>query len=108
MKSDRLLDVVTVALWNAVDQGEVLFLHAAQLELKSKLMVDALVLRDDQETRRVAVEAVDDPRPFFAGECGKAVEMKLKGVDQRAAPVSPRGCVTIPAGLLTTARCSSS
>ena len=42
-------------------------------------------------TRRpgcVAIEAVDDPGPFFAGERGKPIEMKLEGVDQRATPVS--------------------
>ena len=51
MKADRLLDVVTVALGNAVDQSEVFFLHGAELELISEFVVDALVLGDDQEAR---------------------------------------------------------
>ena len=68
MKADRLLDIVAVALGNAVDQREVFFLHAAVLELESELVMDALVLGDDQKAGRVAVEAVDDARPIFAGE----------------------------------------
>ena len=88
VKADRLLDVVTVALGHAVDQCQVFFLHAAVLELKSELVVNALVLGDDQEARRVAVEAVDDAGPVFAGQRGKPIEMKLEGVDQGAAPVS--------------------
>ena len=69
MKADRLLDVVTVALGHAVDERQVFFLNAAALELKSKLVMDALVLGDDQKAGRVAIEAVNDSRPIFAGEC---------------------------------------
>ena len=91
MKADRLLDVVAVALGNAVDERQVFLLDAAKLELESELVMDALVLGDDQEAGRVAIEAVDDPGPILAGERREPVEVELERVDQRAAPVSPRG-----------------
>ena len=52
--------------------------------------MDALVLGDDQKARRVAIESVNDSRPVFAGKRREPIEMKLKRVDQRAAPVSSR------------------
>ena len=90
MKADRLLDVITVALGHAVDECQVFFLDAAELELKSQLVMDALVLGDDQEAGRVAIEPVDDSGPVFAGKRGKPIEVELERVDQRAPPVSPR------------------
>ena len=62
---------------------------------------------DDQKPGRVAVEAVDDPRPL--GFLPARDRVREEPVDERAARVaSPMGGPTIPAGLSTTSRCSSS
>ena len=64
----------------------------AQLELERQPAVGQLVLDDDQQAGRVAVEPMDDPRPIFAGQRRERVVVELECVDQGAAPV-PSGRV---------------
>ncbi len=64
MKADRLLDVVTVALGDAVDQCQIFLVDLAQLKLKGELAMGQLVLDHHQQARRVAVETMDDARPI--------------------------------------------
>ena len=67
-----------------------------------------LVLRDDDQAGRVLVEAVHDARPLHAADAGQVRAVGQQGVDQGAAAVAGPGCTGMPAGLLTTIRCSSS
>ena len=91
MKTDWLLDEITVALGNAVNDRQVFFFHLPVLELISKLVVNSLILGDDQKARGVAVETVHDPGAVLARQRRQPVKMELERVDQRTAPVSPRG-----------------
>ena len=78
MEPDRPFDVVAVALGDARDQGEVLLLDRALLELLGELPVGEVVLGDDQQAGGVAVEAVDDPGPLGAAGGGERVVMELE------------------------------
>ena len=91
MKADRLLDVVAVALGDAVHQGQIFFVDFALFELDGQPAMGHLVLDDDQQAGRVAVEAVDDARPIFAGEGRQRVVVKLKCIHQRPSPVAAGG-----------------
>ena len=57
------------------------------LELQGQPAMRQLVLDDDQQAGGIAVEAMDDPGPVFAGEGRERVEVELDRVDQRPAPV---------------------
>ena len=45
--------------------------------------MDLVVLGDDEQAARVAVEPMDDARPQFAGHVAKPIEMKLQARRQR-------------------------
>ena len=62
VEADRPLDVVAVALRDAVDQRQVFLVDLALLELQRQPAVGQVVLDDDQQAGGVAVEAVDDAR----------------------------------------------
>ena len=63
--------------------------------------------RDDHQPRRVAVEAMNDPRTVGIVTPGSAETEQLRGERPSRRRQRP-GCTVIPAGLSTTTRCSSS
>ena len=60
--ADRRLDPPAARPRAAADEREVLALEPAPLHERPQALVRLLALRDDDQPRRVAVEAVDDPR----------------------------------------------
>ena len=89
MEPDRPLDVIAVALRGPVDQRQVLLVDLPQLELETQPAMGQLVLDDDEQAGRVAVEPVDDPRPMLAGQGRERVVVELERVDQGARASSP-------------------
>ena len=68
-----------------------------------------IVFGNDEKAARVLVNAVDDARadgPADARQLPRAVVKQR--VDERAVRVAGAGCTTMPLGLLTTSRSSSS
>src|SRR5207248_6597692 len=57
---DAALDVIAVAVEDAVDQGPVLLEDLAQLELHAQVAVRLLLLGDQDDAAGVAVEAMHD------------------------------------------------
>ena len=69
------------------------------MELAGELLVRRVVLGDDHQARRAAVEPMDDARPLLAADAAQVVDMVEQGVDERAARVA-RGRVHDHAGRL--------
>ena len=91
----HLLPVVRIAADRRVDppaglhdvptQRDVFLLDLAILKLPRQLVVRAVVLRDDHQTRRAAIEPVDDPRPQLAADAAQVRDVMQQRVDERAA-----------------------
>src|SRR5688572_17277815 len=87
-------------LHDAPDERDVLLLHLAIVELARELLVRAIVLGDDHEPGRAAVEAVDDPRPQFPADPAEVRDVVQQGVHERAAVMSRGGMDDHPRGLV--------
>ena len=74
----------------APDQREVLLLDLAIVELPRELLVRRVVLGDDHQPRRAAIEPVHDARPLLAADAAQIVDVMQQRVDQRAARVAGR------------------
>ena len=57
--------------WAAPDQGEIGAIYIVRSEEIGKPFMGSFRLRDDQDTRRVFVDAMDDSRPFDPANAGK-------------------------------------
>ena len=108
MEADAPIDVIAVALGDAVDQGEILLVHLAKFELKRQPAVGQVVLDDDQKPGRVAVEAVDDSRAILAARVESESKWNCSALTSVPCQFPFAGCVTMPGGLFTTVRASSS
>ena len=58
------------------------------LKLVAQVAVGELVLGNEDDAARVAVEPVDDAWPVVAVQTAELAEVELQSVDERAAPVS--------------------
>lgn len=72
MRTDWLVDDITVAVGDAGHDGEVLFGDAAGFELCGKGIVCPIMLGDDDQAAGVAIESMDD-----AGASGAATRAEL-------------------------------
>ena len=81
-------------------QCEIFFRHLATLELAAQSMVDLVVLGNDQNSARVAVEAMDDARPKLSGDVAQPIEMKLQRTGQRSAVIPFSGMHDQPGRLV--------
>ena len=68
----------------APDERDVLLLDLAILKLPGELGVRGVVLGDDHQARRPAIEPVHDPRPLLAADAAEIVHVMEQRVDQRA------------------------
>ena len=84
MMRDPPLDVVAVAIEDALRDRDVLLEDLPGLELHAQLTVRPLFLGDEDRSGRVAVEAMHDARPIFAALLAQLAEMEGQGVDQGA------------------------
>src|SRR5207253_4644170 len=85
--ADAALDVIAVAVEHALGDGPVLLEHLARLELVTEVAVRLLFLGHQDDAAGVAVQPMHDARPVVAARAAELAEVKLQGVDQRAAPV---------------------
>ena len=91
MNADRAVDDVAVAVRPPDDQGEILLLDRAGLELRRQLRVRQVGAGHQDHAAGVAVEPVDDARPGRSAAAAQAgAEVKLQGAGQRARPVPAR------------------
>src|SRR5438552_11247460 len=88
MASDLALDVVAVPVDDASGDGRVFLEDLAMLKLVAQVAVGELVLGNEDDAARVAVEPVDDAWPVVAVQTAELAEVELQSVDERAAPVS--------------------
>ena len=93
------------AMHLAPHERDVLLLDLAVVKLPGELLVRGVVLGDDHQSRRAAIQPVHDARPLLAADAAQVVDVVEQRVDERAALRGPAaGCTTIPAGLSTTIR----
>src|SRR5207249_12196061 len=59
----------------APDERKVILLHLAILELARQRFVRGVVLVDDEQSRRAAIEAVDDAGPLLAADAAEIVDV---------------------------------
>ena len=74
----------------APDEREVFLLDLAVGELARQLLVRRVVLGDDHQPRRAAVEPMHDARALLAADAAQIVDVMQQRVDQRAARVAGR------------------
>ena len=74
----------------APHQCDVLLFNLAILKLPGQRVVRGVVLGDDDQAGRPAIEAVHDARTFLAADAAQVVEVMEQRVDERAARVSGR------------------
>ena len=74
----------------APDERHVFLLDLAIVELPRQLAVRRVVLGDDHDAGRAAVEPVDDAGPQFAADAAQVVDVVQQRVDQRAVRVARR------------------
>ena len=74
----------------APHERDVFLLDLAVVELAGELLVRRVVLGDDHQSRRAAIEPVHDARPLLAADAAQIVDMVEQRVDQRAARVAGR------------------
>jgi hypothetical protein len=77
-------DAAAILLHYAVDQGEISLLHLAIGELFGEAPMRDVVLGYQEDAAGVAVEAVNDAGPQFAGVAGESAEAMQERVHQRA------------------------
>ena len=77
-------------LRRALDERDVGLLDGAVLELLREGVVRGVVLRDEDDARRVAVEPVDDAGAQHAADAGEIGAVREDRVDERAGRVAGR------------------
>ena len=87
--ADRRVDA-PARLHLAPDERDVFLLDLAIVELPRQLLVRRVVLGDDHQPRRAAIEPVHDARPLLAADAAEIVDVMEQRVDQRAARVPGR------------------
>lgn len=109
MAADGRIDRAGVLAQIAADDGLIRAGHGVVGQLCREGEVRKVVFRRDEQTGRVLVDAVHDAGPPLSADAGETVAaVGEQGVDERAVLVAGRGCTTMPRGLLTTMRSSSS
>jgi len=83
--ADRCGDFASLGCYGSVDQREVVLLDGPPGELGRECLVSQIILGDEQDPGRVAVEAMDDSRPRFPAHPRERLQMVQQGVDQRSA-----------------------
>lgn len=69
---------IAVEMDLAPDNRLILFFDGALFELPRQFIVDLIVLRDDEDSTRVLVEAVNDAGAKLPGTIAQFIEVKLK------------------------------
>ena len=72
----------------APHERDVLLLDFAVVKLAREMLVRGVVLGDDHQARRAAIEPVDDARPPLAADAAQIVHVVQERVDERAARVA--------------------
>jgi hypothetical protein len=80
----RLFDAAAILLHFAVNQGEISLLHLAIGELFGEALMRGIVLGYQEHAAGVAVEAMNNAGPQFAGVAGESAEAMQERIDQRA------------------------
>ncbi len=95
--ADRRLDRAAARRRPALDEREVLARDLARGELRLQRAVHVVVLGDDQQPARVAVQAMDDPRPpgllAAAGAPGQRLRERALAMPARRVHDDARGLV---------------
>ena len=108
MHADRPIDQVAIQPRPAADDGKILLLDRAMLELQGQLVMGPIVAGHEDDAAGVAVEAVDDARTRRPAAALSAGPKWNCSAPARVPDQCPRaGCTTIPGGLLTTTSSSS-
>ena len=107
-RDPRLRNLARILGHAAVHQRQIGLVNFARLELRRKGAMRGIVLRHDHQPGGHLVEPVDDAGPQISARRRKFAHMVQQRVDQRAALHPAPTCTTIPAGLSTTNRSSSS
>ena len=93
--------VPSARLRNAVDDREIAPVDRMRGELLRQALVRDVGLGDDQQARRVLVDAVDDARPRNAADARqRSAAMVEQRVDQRAVEIARRRVDDQPGGLV--------
>src|SRR5262249_48653345 len=77
-------DRVAIAVDYAPDDGPILLSYFAPFELPAQQVVNLIVLGDNEQTARAAVETMDDSRSQLTCDVTERVEMELQARRQRA------------------------
>jgi hypothetical protein len=85
--ADRQIDTPT-GLYDSPYQRHVFFFDFAIVELTRKLEVRAIVLGDDHQPRRSAIETMDDAGAQLAANAAEIVYLVEQRIDQRALRVA--------------------
>ena len=97
--ADRRVDPAS-RLHHAPDQRDVFLLDLAIVKLPRELLVRGVVLGDDHQPRRAAIEPMHDARPLFAADAAQIVDVMEQRVDERAARVARGGMHDHPGRLV--------
>ena len=98
--ADGRLDPPDGGVHRALDECQVGLLDATCLELRHQRLLRRVVLGDDEQPGRVAIQPMDDARARDAGDRAVRPGSRQQPVDQRAAPVSRRRVDDEPRGLV--------
>ncbi len=71
-------------------QRDVFLLDLTVVELARQALVSGIVFGDDHQTRRPAIQPVDDARPAFAADAAQVVHVVQERVDERPAGMTGR------------------
>ena len=85
--ADRRVDPSS-GLHDAPDERDVFLLDLAIAKLTRELLVRGVVLGDDHQARRAAIEPVHDAGPLLAADAAEIVDVMEQRVHQRAARVA--------------------
>ena len=96
--ADRRLDPAGARTWAPADECEVTALEEAFADKVLESFVGLLRTREDQQSGGVAVESMDDSRPF--GQLSSGDAPREQGVHERAARMARRGMHDEPGRLV--------
>lgn len=88
VRTDRLIDNITIAIRHAHHDGKVLLFYCTRLELGSKRIVRPIVLGHDDYTARIAIEPMDDAGPRRSAAATERAEMMGQRTRQRPFPMA--------------------
>ena len=81
--SDRRVDAAS-RHHLAPHERDIFLLDLAIVELTRELLVRLVVLRNDHQPRRAAIEAVHDARTLLAADAAEIVDVVQERVDERS------------------------